>query len=195
MSGRCRLAAIGLRAAAASHRIQLASNGIKEHACPLSTSTRRRARRQSSSSPRSPTSGRPLGALRQQPDDYLKVQTRARPRLTSPRAPAASGNACTTTGPIPRIVLTTTDSNAWGAARATPTPSRGGPRDDRSTRRGTRRQELQGPIARDRARNGRQGPLGRRVRKVRQSDRSAEQSCERGAILVDASRLCHDDHP
>ena len=35
----------------------------------------------------------------------------------SPRAPAAPGNACTTTGPIPnRVVLTTTDSNAWGGS-------------------------------------------------------------------------------
>ena len=40
---------------------------------------------------------------------------RAPPRPTSPRARAASGSACTTTGPIPNhVVLKTTDSNAWG---------------------------------------------------------------------------------
>ena len=39
----------------------------------------------------------------------------APPRPTSPRARAASGSACTTTGPTPATSsLTTTDSNAWG---------------------------------------------------------------------------------
>ena len=34
-------------------------------------------------------------------DDTSRCITRAPKRPTSPRAPAASGNACTTTGPIP----------------------------------------------------------------------------------------------
>ena len=34
-------------------------------------------------------------------DEYLKVHHRAPKRPTSPRARAVSGNACTTTGPIP----------------------------------------------------------------------------------------------
>ena len=34
-------------------------------------------------------------------DGDLKVQARAGPTPTSPRAPAASGSACTTTGPTP----------------------------------------------------------------------------------------------
>ena len=34
-------------------------------------------------------------------DDELEVHDRARPRPTSPREAAASGSACTTTGPTP----------------------------------------------------------------------------------------------
>ena len=34
-------------------------------------------------------------------DGYLEVHSRGPPRPTSRRVPAASGSACTTTGPIP----------------------------------------------------------------------------------------------
>ncbi len=43
--------------------------------------------------------------------------TRAPTTPTSPKVRAASGNACTTTGPIPTAsCMTTTDSNMWGGA-------------------------------------------------------------------------------
>ncbi|HEY7256644.1 MAG TPA: hypothetical protein VH476_08155 [Solirubrobacterales bacterium] len=47
-------------------------------------------------------------------DDYREVHRQVPARPMSPRAREASGSGCTT-GPTPRrVVLTTTDSNAWG---------------------------------------------------------------------------------
>ena len=61
-------------------------------------------------------------------DGYLKVHDRGPAMPTSRRARAASGNACTTTGPIPTTSFSRPPTPTCGeAARATPTPSRGSP--------------------------------------------------------------------
>ena len=57
-------------------------------------------------------------------DEYLKVHTVAHRRPTSPKARAASGNACTTTGPIPTTSSSRQPTPTPGEARpATPTTS------------------------------------------------------------------------
>ena len=57
-------------------------------------------------------------------DDYLKVHHRGRSTPTSRKARAASGNACTTTGPIPTTSSSRRPTPTCGEARpATPTPS------------------------------------------------------------------------
>jgi hypothetical protein len=57
-------------------------------------------------------------------DKYLKVHRRP----TSPKARAASGNACTTTDPIPTTSFSRPPTPTRGEARrATPTTSRVGP--------------------------------------------------------------------
>ena len=61
-------------------------------------------------------------------DEYLKVHHRGPQRPTSRKARAASGNACTTTGPIPTASSSRRPTPTRGEARrATPTPSRVGP--------------------------------------------------------------------
>ena len=90
-------------------------------------SARQRPRRPSSSSPRSSTSD---PAVR---SSLATARTSTRVHRVAPLdadvtgARAASGSAFAATGPIPTASMTTTDSNIWEAARATPTRSRGGP--------------------------------------------------------------------
>jgi hypothetical protein len=57
-------------------------------------------------------------------DEYLKVHDRGPRRPTSRKVRAASGNACTTTGPIPATSSSRRPTPTRGEARpATPTPS------------------------------------------------------------------------
>ena len=66
----------------------------------------------------------PLGAFQNSADDYLKVHSHRPPRPTSPRARAASGSACTTTGRTPTTSSSRPPTPIPGAATsATPTPS------------------------------------------------------------------------
>jgi len=61
-------------------------------------------------------------------DEYLKVHQRGSTEAESPKARAASGNACTMTGQIPTALSSLPQTPTYGEAhRDTLTPSRGSP--------------------------------------------------------------------
>ena len=110
------------------------------------------------------------------------ASSRAPARPTSRRARAASGNACTTTGPIPTTSSSRPPTPTCGeATRATPTTSPAQPdgTTDVDAVSRTRGQEPQGTGARGRARNRRRSAAWRR-RSTRPSRPSKPGTTSRG---------------
>src|SRR3984893_7711783 len=97
-------------------------------------------------------------------DLLFRTSAAAAQRPTSPKARAASGNACTTTGPIPTASSSRRPTPTCGEARrATPTPSRVSPTARPTLTWSSRRQEPQGMGARLGAGDHRQARCGKGV--------------------------------
>src|SRR3984893_12166329 len=97
-------------------------------------------------------------------DLLFRTSATAAQRPTSPKARAASGNACTTTGPIPTASSSRRPTPTCGEARrATPTPSRVSPTARPTLTWSSRRQEPQGMGARLGAGDHRQARCGKGV--------------------------------
>ena len=131
-------------------------------------------------------------------DEYLKVHDQGPIRPTSRRARAASGNACTTTGPIPTTSSSRPPTPTCGeATRATPTPSRGSPT-GRPTwtsswcaRARTSRDGCSGSCSGPSARASSERRFENSVKAIEARNDGSER---RTQTLVDASSLSTDDH-